>query len=304
MKKSISRVISLLLVFAMLFAFGACGSDENDDATTEPTTTLSDQADATTQANNQDTSSTSTTVDEVDTSETQTSKNPLETEVKLPQGKAEILAAYTDVMNFAKTSKPAYEKVEYQVLPEKERKIDSGIVDRLLGLASKFMTTREEAMEKPQVSDKNSNMRWFPVYKSDKGCLLTDTSAIKEAKCEKLSNGSFKITILLKEEMNPEPYDENTKRCSSYTGKMFGPLAKAEIDKEIDGIPVIKKADYSLKYYNCKAVLVYNPVNKHIVTLDQFMSTLITLSGKIFLLPEFSGTAVLNNTMNIYDVKY
>jgi len=304
MKNTFKNFVSLLLIFTVIFAFAACGPKGNDNNTTEPTTAVVTDTVATTGENKPETTGTSTTDAKVDPTVTETSKSQISTDVKLPQGKAEILAAYTEIMNYAKTAKPAFKKIEYQVLPADKRNFDSGIVNTLLKLASGFMVSEEEAREKPEDNQKGGSMRWFPVYKCDKGCLLTDTSVIKSADCVKLSNGNFKITIVLKEEKNAEPYNETTKSCPSFTGKMFSPLAKADIDKEVKGISVIKRADYSLKYYDCKAVLVYNPANKHIVTLDQYMSTLITLSGKIVLLPEFSGTAVLNNTMNIYDIKY
>ncbi len=304
MKKGFTRILAMIMAFTLILSFAACGG-KGETATTAAvkTTDAADDAVATTDENV--TEGITADVTGANTTDGKTSE-PVTTPVTttVPKGNAAILAAYTEVMNYAKTAKPAYTKVEYQVLPKDKRNIDSGIVNTLLGLASSFMTTEEDAKNDPEVNEKGSNMRWFPVYKCDKGCLLTDVSAVKSANCEKLSNGNFKITMVLNSEDNPEPYNENTKKCTSNVGKVFGPLAKAEIDAEIKGIKVIRTAEYALNYYDCKAVLVYNPATKQIVTLDQYMYTLINIiKGKV-LLTEFSGTAVLEDTVNIYNVKY
>ena len=63
---------------------------------------------------------------------------------------------------------------------------------------------------------------------SHKGLHPDDVSKIKSAKCEVLSNGNYKITIVLKADINPEPCDPKTGVISKgFTGTMFSPLAKA-----------------------------------------------------------------------------
>ena len=82
---------------------------------------------------------------------------------------------------------------------------------------------------------------------------------------------------------------------------------QADIDNTLQNDPnvtkVVKDVEYSLKYYDCTAVLTYNPKTNHMVDLYQYMHVLITGSGKV-LGSKFSGSAVLDNFLEITNVKY
>ena len=227
-----------------------------------------------------------------------------------PESYAEILAAYRDVLNLAKSSKVGYEKSEWQTLPKDKRNFDGFVINAALPVAELFMTSEKDAKgKKHENNPKGTDMKWFPIYQHPtKGCTLTDVSKIKSAKCEVLPNGNYKITIVLKADVNPEPCDPKTGVISKgFTGTMFSPLAKADIDNTLQNDPnvtkVVKDVEYSLKYYDCTAVLTYNPKTNHMVDLYQYMHVLITGSGKV-LGSRFSGNAVLDNYLEITNVKY
>ena len=190
---------------------------------------------------------------------------------------------------------------------EEAKKRDHRKLGKELGL---FMTSEKDAKgKKHENNPKGTDMKWFPIYQHPtKGCTLTDVSKIKSAKCEVLSNGNYKITIVLKADINPEPCDPKTGVISKgFTGTMFSPLAKADIDNTLHNDPnvtkVVKDVEYSLKYYDCTAVLTYNPKTNHMVDLYQYMHVLVTGSGKV-LGSKFSGNAVLDNYLEITNVKY
>ena len=91
------------------------------------------------------------------------------------------------------------------------------------------MTSEKDAKgKKHENNPKGTDMKWFPIYQHPtKGCTLTDVSKIKSAKCEVLSNGNYKITIVLKADINPEPCDPKTGVISKgFTGTMFSPLQR------------------------------------------------------------------------------
>ena len=226
---------------------------------------------------------------------------------------AEVLKAYTVVMDKAKSEKPGFTKIEYQTLPSgpNERVVSEGanLVGTLLNLVDKLgiMTTEDKAQ--PEVHAKGDDTKWFPVYQGQKGCYLTDANAIQEYSYEELSNGNVKITIVLKAEQNPEPISNGMSVPPSNTGCMFSPLAKKDIDNTINGgvvQAVIKNVEYSLNYHDCKAILEYNPKNNQIVKLEQYMNVAISGSGKI----TFPPTKItidkqeLYNTLIITDFKY
>ncbi len=219
---------------------------------------------------------------------------------------AEVLKIYTDVMNKAKTDKPAYTKVEYQQLPSdaNSRVISegSGLVGTLLDLVDTLgiMTSKETAEANPEVKEAGSDMKWFPVCKENKGCYLTDASKIKSYDYKE--NGDIAtITIVLQDEQNPEPMNEYDETYISDTGAMFSPLSKKDIDETLNGgtvQAVIKNVQYNLTYHDCTAILEYNTKTNEIVSITQYMNVAIQGSGKILGLKQITiDKQELVNTM-------
>ena len=225
----------------------------------------------------------------------------------------EVLEIYTNLMNKAKKEKPGYKKVEYQELPSdaQNRVITegSGLIGTLLSLVDKLdiMTTKEAAEADPEIVDKGSDMRWFPVYKCEKGCYLTDVNAIKETKYEDLGNGKARITIVLKDEANPEPMAEGATSSPSKTGAMFSPLSKKDIDNTLNGgvvSAVVKDITYNLTYHDCKAVVEYDTKTNQIIKLEQYMNVAINANAKVIGSKINIEKQELFNTMIITDFKY
>ena len=315
----------------MIFSFAACKDKNSGDETTTGTvqadaTVVGDETavgDDTTAVSSED--STAPAVTETDASgnvvATQSGTSAAATPVSggKPSSYAEIIEAYTAVLDYAKQQKVGYTKSEWQELPKDKRNMDGFVINAILPIAATFMTSEEDAKgDKKEVKEKGSNMKWFPLYKhSTKGSLMTAADAVhvKSAKCEVLSNGNYKITIVLKDDIHPEPYtpgpgDEPNATGTvpkGFVGKMFDPLAKSEIDNTLTNdstvTKVVKDVSYSLKYYDCTAILVYNPKNNHMVSLNQYMHVLIDASGKV-IGNQFSGNAVLDNFLEISNIKY
>lgn len=226
----------------------------------------------------------------------------------LPSTPADILNKYTQVMDKAKAEGPAHSKVEYQAIPKEKVNFGGGIFDRILPIASNFFTTEEDARANPEIREKGNDMYWFPPYRVTKGCMLTDVSKIKSATCTELPDGNVKITIVLNDEINPEPPAEGATSCDNAVGAMFNPIQRAEVDNTLQNDPavkfIIRDVDFKLTYYDCTADLVYNPANDQIVSLDQYMHILIDItSGKVLGLSAV-GTAVLDNYMYLSDFAY
>ncbi len=225
----------------------------------------------------------------------------------------EVLDIYTKVMTKAKTDKPAYTKVEWQELPDdaNSRVVSEGanLVGTLLNLVNSLgiMTDKAKAEANPEIKEAGSDMRWFPVYKNSKGCYLTDTNLIKEYNYQQ--NGDVAtITIVLKDELNPEPMGDGTETYVSAHGAMFGPLAKKDIDDTINGgavQKVIQNVTYSLTYHDCTAILEYNTKTNEIVNLTQYMRVCISGAGKIFGIKQITiDKQELIDTMICKDFKY
>jgi len=299
MKSNLTKVLALLMAIAIVFSLGACGKDKDETTTAQQTTAAPNDTTAASEI--------TTAVGDTTAAGDTTAVGETTTLAGKPEGNAQILAAYTEVMNKAKTEKPAYKKLEFQALPKDKQNMEGAIISAILPVGESFMDKEEDA--KVEDNAKLSDMKWFPVPKSTKGCMLTNANAIKTAKCDELANGNYVITIVLNDEMNPEPFKEGDTKATSNTGNMFNPLARSEIDNTILNDKtvnkIVKNVTFDLKYYNCTAILEYNPKTSQIVKVEQYMSVLIDIhSGKVLLLLNAIGTAVLNNSMKCWDFKY
>lgn len=225
----------------------------------------------------------------------------------------EVLEIYTKLMNKAKADKPGYKKVEYQELPSDAQNrvipVGGNLVGTLLDLVDQLdlLTTKEAAEADPEIVEKGGDMRWFPVYKCEKGCYLTDVNAIESTKYEDLGNGKARITIELKDEQNPEPMAEGATSAPSKVGAMFSPLSKADIDNTLNGgvvSAVVKDITYSLTYHDCKAIVEYDTKTNEIIKLEQYMNVAIKADAKVILSKISIEKQELFNTMIITDFKY
>lgn len=226
---------------------------------------------------------------------------------ELPSGNEAILAKYTDLMNKANELKVGFNKVEYQAIPEEKANL-GGILDVIMPLASTFFVDEETAKANPENFPKGGDMTWFPLYHTNKGCVLTDASKIERAECTKLSDGNVKIIIELADEQNPEPIEEGATSCNSYVGAMFNPIKRADIDDVLQNNfavkMLIKELDFDLNYYDCTAELIYNPENDQIVSADLFMHVLIIVNSGRVAGSDVTGDAVLDNSMYLTDFVY
>lgn len=332
MKKTFFRLMSLALVFALLLGAVACSGGEDGETTTTtssaidateeiitPDADLSTTADASQDVSGEESQSETTVAGESTSAteaqpgdESTTAAATTQAANKKPATAAEILAAYTAVMNQAKKDKPAFKKIEYQTLPDdaasRQIRKGEGLLSIILNVASNFMTTEADAKANPGVFEKGNDMNAFPLLHTDYGCLLTDTSFIKSAKCEELANGNYKITIITREEENPEPIAAGASKSPSKTGEIFAPLSRKDIDNTITGNSIVttvaRDLKYNLTYHDCKAVVVYNPDTNRVVSFEQYMYVTIVGSGNIILMGDFDLTQELVNTVKIYDVKY
>lgn len=294
MKKFGFKCISIGLAAALLFSLAACGGTDEPAAESDSREAVPAVAE----------SATATETDPaVSASDqgTEESSTQEETQPAIPATKAEILALYTETLNKAKSEKPAYKKVEFQEITEKN--FDGKAVNTVLSLASKFMITEEKAKKNPEIHEKGADVTYFPVYEGSAGCLIAPENAedaIESASCKQLGDGNYELVITLKEETDPEPLE-------SYHGQMFSPLSRKVIDTELNNLKVVKTEYYSILYHDCTATLVVNPETLEIVSLKQRMYCLITAKGEIdmsIIHFDIDGNATLQNNLDITDFQY
>ena len=281
------KTIAVLLAAITILSLAACAAKNNPEPETTTgaaeITSESETAQEQTEATATDENAAETaTATETKAENTEATPSDTDTGKKLPETKAEILAAYAEVMNQAKKDAPGFTKVEYQVLPEEGRVVTEGktLVNAGLNVAGNFMTSKENAEKKPDVYPKGNDMAAFPIRNTPKGCMLEDPDFLKVAKFEVLPDGNYKITLVTGTEKNPEPAAHGASTAPSKTGGIITPISKKEIDENLQGgivSAVFKDFVYSLTFHDCESVLVYNPENNHVVSLDQ--TTRVAISG-------------------------
>lgn len=225
----------------------------------------------------------------------------------IPQGNEAILKKYTQLMDDAKAKQVGYNKVEYQAIPEEKANL-GGILDKIMPVASTFFVDEATARANPENFPKGGDMKWFPLYETSKGCVLTDVSKIEKATSEKLADGNVKLTIELVDEMNPEPIDAGATTCNNHIGAMFNPIRRRDVDDVLQNNfavkMLIKDLDFDLKYYDCTAELIYNPETDQIVSGDLYMHILIIINSGKVAGSDVTGDAVLDNAMHLTDFVY
>ena len=301
------KILALLTAAVLLLSVSACGKSSSEPVTEAPTQTAAQETEptaaTTAEAETEVVSSEEESSEAEEASAEQTEEEDSSAasdpsasgEEALPQTTAEILAAYTDVMTYAKTVKAGFKRVRYQILKPRE---DRGSVSKtVINIASNFMTSKEKAEKNPEVYPKGNDGSAFPIYGNKKGCLLTDTSGIQSAACEKLANGNIRIKIVLKPEMNPEPTPFGAEKAPSCHGAMFGPASKKEIDEALDSkivTAIAKSSDYSLKYYDSYSDREDDPVTKRIKSLHQHCDVWVNADAELIFGPCHGECQLIN----------
>ncbi len=336
MSKRRNALLSLVLMAALLCGFAACdkGGDGETTTTTEaaapvngggettaspaqsgtvPSGTQTDPASSTgTQPSGvSDTapSSTdgSTAQSAASSTATQTSATAAPTQA-IPSTPAQVLAAYKTVMDQAKNEVKHFRKLDYQELPKDEVAFKSPVINAIFPVASALFTDKEKGMESSEYTDGIGDPIKLPVKDCPVGCMVTEPNAFQTAAGEQLADGNIKLTLIMKAEDNPEPPVDGTRTSPSKVGGMFEPMSKKNIDETIVNSAGVKAISsnlaYTLRYYDCKAVLVYNPKNQQIVSLDMFMKIHIQITDGKILGMTAEGEGKLYSIQNFDQFRY
>ena len=280
MKKNIVRVLSLLLVAAMLFVCASCtqkievrfvDKDGNDisfgavtpnsgtdnttaptnapDTTVAPSTTAQADTPSTTAA-----ADTSTTAGGSDTSTTaapaSTSAAPTST---VPSTKEEICNFYAKAVNDIKNNGSAsYNKKEFQTITNFNitgNSLADGLIKSIAGNYFKDESKADlQVAEKGQDSSKDKMLGW----------TLTDLSKVTSATLEQ-AGGNYNITIKMADEDTPH------KDGSSHLAAVGSVLLWEDIEKELVGISQLKEWEGNI----------------HVVYTNYTINATITPEGKL-----------------------
>lgn len=226
----------------------------------------------------------------------------------IPQTKQEIIQKYTDVMNKMKTSGVGYQKKEYQALPEEYRNFSSA-VNVILKFAEGYMTTEDNpnsllSRDKGMTEELRNEITICGI---DKGCALLEydpsLACVKSASCEDLGDGTYKLSFMLNDEINPEPTPADTGIPVSAHGAVFAPASRKDIMVEVEKVEKLAHAtcnNFELKYTECYVECIYEPETDRIVDLYQRLN--VDITADITLIFNIAGSARLTNDNHVYDI--
>lgn len=238
--------------------------------TQAPTTTKTPDTTTTTE-----TPETTTASDEASTTTTTikpTTTEPLTDSPAMIKEKKAVLNTYKKVVNTANSIKPGFTKVQYRTMD----KDDSAKL--VLGSVEKnypgYFISQGDAEAAPIVSAKFSDMSLFLIENGDYACLLSDknaSEAIRKVEKTAQSDGSTKITIVLRDEENPAVTPADQKNPESYTSSMFPVVDKESIKEKLvarQGM-LTSITDVNLLYHDCTLEITYMPKTGKVVSVTQ-----------------------------------
>ena len=238
--------------------------------TQAPTTTKT--PDTTTKTETPETTTASDEASTTTTTTKPTTTEPLTDSPAMIKEKKAVLNTYKKVVNTANSIKPGFTKVQYRTMD----KDDSAKL--ILGSVEKnypgYFISQGDAEAAPIVSAKFSDMSLFLIENGDYACLLSDknaSEAIRKVEKTAQSDGSTKITIVLRDEENPAVTPADQKNPESYTSSMFPVVDKESIKEKLvarQGM-LASITDVNLLYHDCTLEITYMPKTGKVVSVTQ-----------------------------------
>jgi hypothetical protein len=179
-----------------------------------------------------------------------------------------------------------------------------------------YFISQSDAEAAPFVSPKLSDMTLFLIENENFACLLDEenaSEAIRKVSKESQSDGSVKITIVLRDEENPAltPAEEN--KPLSHTSSMFPVVDKEDIKQKLvarqSALAPIK--DVELLYHDCTIEINYMPKTGKVVSVTQTVQydcivtydIVVPVLG-IAIMPDQQGVGTVTDTSVYTDFVY
>lgn len=180
-----------------------------------------------------------------------------------------ILQEYTGVMNQLKTDSPAFSFIRYQNLPTDYQNVGAA-ADFVLPIIEKYVTSKTASKETSYAA---GNANKLPLPDSAYGCLLTDTTAIKNTYCEVLDDETYKIVMTLNDELNPPVLTSGATSSQSAINSVFDTY---DALNQITAISELAFNKIDFNYTDCTVTLIYNPDSKQVKSINMTMNIDIT----------------------------
>ncbi len=176
-----------------------------------------------------------------------------------------ILEEYTAVMNKLKTDAPAFSYIRYQNLPTDYQNVGAA-AKFVLPIIEKYVTSKTASAE---TQYNTGNAEKLPLPGSSYGCLLTDSTAIKNAYCEVMDDSTYKIIMTLSDELNPPALSAGATSSQSIINAVFDTY---DALNQITAISELAFNKIDFNYTDCTVTLVYNPDTEQVQSINMLMN--------------------------------
>ena len=188
-----------------------------------------------------------------------------------------ILEEYTVVMNKLKSDSPAFSFIRYQNLPTNYQNVGAA-AKFVLPIIEKYVTSKTAST---YIQYEAENSEKLPLPDSAYGCLLTDSTAIKNAYCEVLDDGTYKIVMTINDELNPPVLSSGATSSQSTINAVFDTY---DALNQITAISELAFNKIDFNYTDCTATVIYNPDTEQVQSINMLMNIDIvanTLLGEL-----------------------
>ena len=220
----------------------------------------------------------------------------------LPTDPAGILAKYKEVMDNTRKTVKTYDKLDWTTVPE----LDAGTITGAVRSIMDSAVTGEDAAELQENRD-DAGAQIPPVNTAGVGCALTDAGAVKSAGCVDNGDGTATITIVLNDELNPEPMNEETGVSPSKVGGIFDCMSQSDAVDTVNGyadkIPGASLDYLDITYKDCTVVMTFDIAANHATEINYTTSGHVSGAVKVFI-ANVNILAILENHVRINDMQY
>ncbi len=247
------KLLALLMVFAMLFSFAACGGNDEKETTTDPEVTEAEDvvADVTEEGTTEEVATEIVTeivtnaegeteivteiVTEKPTEGNKPTKAPVQSGDKKPEGKTEIVKYFNTAINAVKSGAKSVKHTKNDILIQPGSKFPSAIngILKILGGDDKFIggiLEDENAKFKTATYTGADIKAKFPVENESWSSKLTDAD-VSSASCTE-SNGVYTITI----KTVADAPSSTVKHGQGHAPKAFNVVLPGIVNENIPGI--------------------------------------------------------------------
>ena len=196
-----------------------------------------------------------------------TTTEPVTDSPAVAKEKKAILNEYKTIVNTSNRLKYGFTKTEYRTI--EKAFVASISLSRLEKNFPDYFIPADSPAQK--VIAFGSGQTEFCIPQAKYACM-TDTSkaseALLSAEKERLDDGSIKLTLVLRQEVNPAVTESGAKKAASFTSSMFDIIDADKFGSMVKSSNMTGKYDsIELTYRDCTAELIYMPITGKIISL-------------------------------------